>query len=383
MDLPRKLLILIVILVFSYIIFRLIQKRGLLLSEMDMRLVGPGNASGNASGIGQGNGSGQGKKEGFSILPSFAVFSTAASELTAMSITDPGPGIVNFDSKKSNLPVKEYIIKASYNTPFSGSYVSLDTIKYVLSRGCRFIDLEVFLLNDAAYVAHSVDPNNITIDSKNQLLLDDVLGCIMINAFTSPSPNPMDPLFVQLRLKTEDPNIYKYSAMSVDKNFANKLYKNKKGSHKVDPLTTLMGDLKGKIVLVVDKSVAPLYNSFPECGAKSAPCYNLDNYVGMVAGSQFIRTSTYTDLLDQSTTPIVINNDGKTSQVRVERIVVPNNVSTVMSNPDSNVFITKYGAQIVCYPFYKNDANLANYELIFSEHKSAFVTFAQYIPLKN
>lgn len=365
MDYLRKMLILIVILGFSYIIFRLIQKRGQLLSTMNKQL------------------SGQLDKESFLGLPTFNIFATADSELKKMSITDPGPGIVNFNHKKSNLPLKEYIIKASYNTPFSGSYVSLDTIKYVLSRGCRFIDLEVYLINDAVYVAQSTEPDNISIDSKNQLLLDDVLECIVINAFTSPSPNPLDPLFVQLRMKTDDPNIYKYTAMIVDKNFSNKLYTNKDGSHTVDPLTDKLGDLMGKIVLVVDKTVAPKYNTFPNCdkNKRSSPCYNLDNYVGMVAGSQFIRTNTYTDLTNQSTKPIVINNNGITSQVAVERIAIPNLISNVV-NPDPNIFIKKYGVQIICYPFYLKDSNLANYEMLFSENKSAFVTFAQYSLMK-
>ena len=378
MDFPRKILILIVILVFSYIIFRLIQKRGLLLSETSKQLVGQGDTQ--VPGVAE---SMHSMQESFLGLPSVTVFPTADSELKAMSITDPGPGIVNFDKTKSNLPLKEYIIKASYNTPFSGSYVSLDTIKYILSRGCRFIDLEVYLINDAVYVAQSLEPDNITIDSKNQLLLDDVLGCIVINAFTSPAPNPLDPLFVQLRMKTDDPNIYKYSAMSVDKNFANKLYKDSTGSHTVNPLKVKLGDLMGKIVLVIDETVAPKYNTFPECGKSkdSSTCYNLDNYVGMVAGSQYIRTSTYTDLTDQSTKPLVINDNGKTSLVEIERIVTPNLVSNVV-NPNPNTFIKKYGAQITCYPFYLKDSNLTNYEMLFSENKSAFVTFAQYSLMK-
>ena len=370
MELYRKLLILIIIVVFSYIIFRLIGKRRQLLDAKNV-------VSNNTS------------VEGLSM------FATPESELNAITIVDPSPGISNFDTTKSNLPLNQYIIKASYNTPFTGSFVNLDSIKYVLSRGCRFIDLEVYLIDNKVCVAQSTEPDNITIDSQNTLLLDDVLKCIVLNAFTAPSPNPLDPLFLQLRIKTDEPNIYKYSAMAIDHNLKNKLYHNTKTKNLISN-STKIGDLMGKIVLIIDKTVAPNYNKTSECTGTTGTTgptgttgttdltseYCLNNYVNIISGTTAVRPTSYTDLLDQYTKPPIINNDGKTVDVSFLRIVSPGIVSSNTINPDVNPFIKKYGAQIICYQYWKKDSNLENYELLFSDNKSAFVPIATFLQMK-
>ena len=345
----RKLLILIIIAVFSYIIFRLIGKRRQLLDAKNV--------------VSQ-------SVEGLSM------FATPESELNAITIVDPSPGISNFDTTKSNLPINQYIIKASYNTPFTGSFVNLDSIKYVLSRGCRFIDLELYLIDNKVCVAQSTEPDNITIDSQNTLLLDDVLKCIVLNAFTAPSPNPLDPLFLQLRIKTDEADIYKYTAMSIDLNLKNKLYHNRRTQNLILP-STKIGDIMGKIVLIIDKTVAPNYNS-PECTSE----YCLNNYVNMISGTTEVRPTSYTDLLDQYTKPPIINSDGKTVDVSFLRIVSPDIVSSNTINPDVNPIIKKYGAQIICYQYWKKDTNLENYELLFSDNKSAFVPIVSFLQMK-
>ena len=63
------------------------------------------------------------------------------------------PSITNVSDTTKNLPLKELCIKASYNTAYNGydiinttntngSYH--DMIEYVLSRGCRFLDFELY-----------------------------------------------------------------------------------------------------------------------------------------------------------------------------------------------------------------------------------------------
>jgi len=364
MELYRKILILIIVIVFSYIIFRLIGKRRQLLDAKNV-----------VSSV---------SNETINQVDGFAVFATPESELNAITIVDSSPGIINFDTTKSNLPLNQYIIKASYNTPFTGSFVNLDSIKYVLSRGCRFIDLELYLIDNKVCVAQSTEPDNITIDSKNTLLLDDVLKSIVLSAFTAPSPNPLDPLFLQLRIKTDEPDIYKYSAMAIDHNLKNKLYKNRKTKNLITD-STKIGDLTGKIVLIVDKTVAPNYNKTPECTGTtggSTEQYCLNNYVNIISGTTSVRPTSYTDLLDQYTKPPIINNDGKTVDVSFLRIVSPGIVSSNTINPDINPFIKKYGAQIICYQYWKKDSNLENYELLFSDNKSAFVPIATFLQMK-
>ena len=64
--------------------------------------------------------------------------------------------IQSISKKYADLPLKEYCIKASYNTACSGNYVSKDMIRHVLSRGCRFLDFEVF------YIKHKNNFKNLS-----------------------------------------------------------------------------------------------------------------------------------------------------------------------------------------------------------------------------
>ena len=368
MELYRKFLILFIILCFTYILFRLLQKRRQLFNEKVL--------------ISQG----QGQQEGFiegatSYFPSFSFFSTENSELAGIKSSVPST-IVNFDPTISNLPICQYIIKSSYCTPFTGSWVNLDAIIYALSRGCRFIDIEIYMVNNVVVVAQSTDSTNTTIGSKNTLLLDDVLNCIALNAFMGGScPNPKDPLFLQFRIKTTATDINKYCAMSIQKNLSKLLYSDKKGNKQISP-STKIGDLMGSIIIIIDKTVAPDWASSPDCENSKTTCYNLVNYANMVSGQPQLKTTTYTNILDQKTTPHTVIDDtillaDQTVDIQNLKMVTPPIASSV-NNPNSDKLITNYGVNIICFQFFLLDYNLANYEQIFSDNNSAFVSFAQY-----
>ena len=115
-------------------------------------------------------------------------------------------GIQTLDTKYSELPIKEYCIKASYNSAVSGNYVSKNMLKHVLSRGCRFLDLEIFYIEHKnsfmPVVAKSSDPKFISFDTNNHITLEEAFTSIISNAFSGNSPNKGDPLFLHLRIKT-------------------------------------------------------------------------------------------------------------------------------------------------------------------------------------
>ena len=372
MNIYRKIVILFVILCFTYILFRLLQKRRQLFDEKIKLTMNKPNKENFELPV----------KEGFFGIPTISIFATADSELDGIKSVIP-PNIVNFDATKSNLPISQYIIKSSYCTPFTGSFVSLEAIQYVLSRGCRFIDIELYMVNNVVVVAQSTDPTNMSIGSQNTLLLDDVLNCIALNAFTSPSPNPLDPLFLQLRIKSANSNMNQYCAMSIDKNLKNLLYTHN-DNNQVGP-ETLIGDLMGSIVLIIDKTVCPGWSSLPDCsiGNSNATCYNLSNYANMIAGQQQLKTTTYINILDQTTNPYTIIDDSlspanQKADITKMQIVTPPIISPTVNNMDPSPLIKNYGINIICYQFFNNDYNLKNYEQLFSDNNSAFVSFAQY-----
>jgi hypothetical protein len=85
-------------------------------------------------------------------------------------------------------------------------------VSYVLSRGCRFLDFEVYYDNTGTYpcVGYSSDPMAVspTISNTNSVLLVDLLKSTLSSAFISNygsnyfTSNANDPLFINLRMKT-------------------------------------------------------------------------------------------------------------------------------------------------------------------------------------
>jgi hypothetical protein len=280
---------------------------------------------------------------------------------------ETGSGIVNFSETKSDSPyLRDYCIKASSNSAYSGGYMNLDMIKYVLRRGCRFLDFEVYIKDKIPVVAYSnaviFDPSYNSFTSYD--LPVSLVGCLntcMANAFTNTSPNSNDPLFIQLRIKTNINDAFGSIAQVVDSVLKPKLFKGE-----VAPNTHL-ADLLGKVVLIIDRSTTPGYKNYPVCSSGQQGCYNLKDYVNMESGSNYLRIYTENQLMNQMTNP-------PDPGVYLMRIVTPSPPLLFGSkNSKSMHLINSYGAQIVAQNFYINDSNLQDYEKMFFTYKSSFV----------
>jgi hypothetical protein len=309
----------------------------------------------------------------------FALFNNPNKELNSMEKTT-GTGI---SGVKTNLALCQYCIKSSYNTAYTGTYMNLDAIKYVLSRGCRFVDFQVFLIDNKPYVGYTSDPTFKNITSQNNILLSDVLKQVSYYGFSAPTPNMNDPLFIQLRIQpnymdkdiTDTTAIYQLIAQSIESNLKNRLYS---GNVTKD---TLIGDLMGKIVLIIDKTTAPDYKKPANCST-SDNCNDLEKYVNMESGGDNIRNNTYSDLLDQLALSPYVHDDGINTQIYMLRLAKPEQVNNT-GNPAYFEFISKYGVQFLAERFYINDLNLALYEQFFSDNGFAFVPFSTALPYIN
>jgi hypothetical protein len=274
-----------------------------------------------------------------------------------------------------NLDLCEYCIKSSYNTALSGNYVSNEMIKYVLERGCRFLDFEIFYINNVPCVAYSKDPTFVTITSSNYITLNEALKMVIVNGFSGPSPNSEDPLFIQFRIKSTDSAIYNMIGMAVTNYLKSRLYEGPVNG------TTSIKSLMGKIVLIIDKQIAPDYansDNYPICNDISGNCYNLSKFSNMESGGGNLRMYTYDNLLNQVITPpTILDSDKNDTDITLLRLVEPDIKDT--SNPNNDNFILNYGVQFIANRFYVNDKNLIEYEKIFFDNKSAFVPYAKAI----
>jgi hypothetical protein len=123
----------------------------------------------------------------------------------------------NYDSNHNNEKIKDMFIKASYNSAFTGRYLSSKMVKFCLSQGCRFLDFEVDV-SDSIVVVTCTNKNGINktvTGAKNPAFLD-VLQCTLDAAFRLnsgskyPITNVNDPLFINIRCSQSkyDTNVY-------------------------------------------------------------------------------------------------------------------------------------------------------------------------------
>ena len=322
MPFYKKILVLLILLLFSYILFQLLKKR------QEIQKLS--------------------SKEGFTTK------------------------IQPVNSANTQMPLSQYCIKASYNTALSGKTISMDAVNAIIANGCRFLDFEVFLIDGIPYVAYSTDSSFKTVQTENKILLDNVLTGVLSRAFVDIyCPNPSDPLFIQLRIKSTDNSIYKAVAKSVDYALKEKLHKT--------PITpaTKLAEIMNKVVLVMDKTIQYDYLNYTTCGSNDKNCYDLSKYINIESGSEYMKIQRYGDVLNKKINPPTINDDNETTSVSNIQLVLPDFDAANIKNPNINTLVSKYGCQIVPYRYYNADNELSNYETFFSDNKSAILPLSK------
>ena len=264
--------------------------------------------------------------------------------------------------------LRNFCIKSSFNSACTGSYMNLDMIKYVLKRGCRFLDFQVFIKDNTPIVAYSrEDYENAFTSSSPALSLAAVFSVINSNAFNQHSPNPNDPLFIQIKILSSLPTADSLIAESIAASFQENLYKDPNTGHAVKiNLNVQMNQLKGKVVIFCDKPHSSSPSPSPSTSS-SPTIMKLSDYVNLFTGTVNSRVYTEQQLTYQPINP-------PDPYVYNLHIVLPSlGLFYGVNNSDANYLIKNYGAQIIAQAFYVNDSNLNNYETMFNKYQSAFV----------
>ena len=279
--------------------------------------------------------------------------------------------------KYLDLPIREFIVKSSYNSAISGLFASKDTLKLSLERGCRFIDLEVYSRNDVEYISYSGDPEYRTMgtenNSANRLKLTDALNTTAGSAFSSPIPSTNDPLFILLRIKDNSSPIYKRIAKHINTAFSQRLFTGTLNSG------TQLRKLQDKVVIFLDVLSAPKWNEYDKC---DNPNECLDAVVHLEAGTTNFPLYAYGDLL--SLPPLIVNRNTNNLKTNINSfmIVEPPQFDAIKPpNPDEA--IDKWHPQFLAYKFYQPGDELAKYEDIFNKYGCAFVPMSVYIADSN
>jgi hypothetical protein len=279
-----------------------------------------------------------------------------------------GSSLRSMPQIREKMCLRDVVIKSSYNTAYTGSYMNLDMIKQVLSRGCRFLDFQVFVKDGSVVVGYSnatFDPSFTSMTSINCLSLAGVCSTIMSSAFSDTSPNKDDPLFVQFHLKTA--SNYDTVANILYSNMNEKIAWNKDANQAlVVSGDTRIVDIMGKVVLLID---APLLASYtPTC--TDASCYSLTSIANMITNTPTVPIYTESELTQQMYSP-------SSSTPYLFRIVQPTlGFFMGTSNPDAHSLIRFYGVQVIAVAFYILDSNLKAYESLFDKSQCAFLSLS-------
>lgn len=190
MDIYRKIAIALIVLLFSYILFRLVSQRIIIRKNQESVAEVAEGAEG-TKGV-----------EGFTPQNSQVLAIQKANTIA--------PNITNMNNNIINKSLEKVYIKSAYGGGYDGEDVSIDMLNYTLSLGYRYIVIHVFYddVNDGnapklsasktAVVGFSSAYSPLANTAKKTISLYDFIEAIQQNAFSSTSPNSGDPVFLHI-----------------------------------------------------------------------------------------------------------------------------------------------------------------------------------------
>jgi len=245
----------------------------------------------------------------------------------------------NDDNNHRNYRLKDYFVKSSYNSAFTGNYMNTEMVKLLLNRGCRFLDFEVVNSRGTLYVTEK----SIASDRSKQITLGKALG--VINRTLTKD----DPVFINLRL--QNPSSITYNNL---KSSLRSLHYELRYSDRPIDDTTRISEIQGKCIIIANYDIK-------DNSGKSA--------VDIVANKSATGLCTYQNS--------VIANLSATTDAGTKRmtIVEPNSISSLFDTSDISVrrLVLEFKVNFTPQRFYKRTGELTKYENIFNDMKCSYI----------
>jgi hypothetical protein len=307
----------------------------------------------------------------------------------------------------TDLPLKEYCVKSSFNSAYNGTDVSKETLLQRIKEGYRFIDLNVFSASGDVYVGFS--PDNSPSLISNKLLLSEALKTIGDSAFSSGtvfdgsmSNIAKYPVFVHIRVyrpANSEIDIIANVAKTItgDSNppaySQNYLLETDRTPVQIDsctPLSKLMGKMifSMDILNILEIYAPPNYQSASTIPPETTA--SLQKFVNILSGgSTFPAFYRYTDeSLVYRTNTLGISNSSIKGSLKtnvkymyisfphpddVSKTATPvNKKATGLIQPDIKSFILNRSIQFMPLRIYLADNNLKVYTKMFNKIGTPF-----------
>jgi len=328
-------------------------------------------------------------KEG--MLPNEPFYKEVSSEISSKEINSEElpSGISDLTKKSQTMELNQYIIKGSSNSAYSGKYISDEMVKYVLSRGCRFLDFEVYYLpisddppdtqTFAAYVGYSSDPSSVNSTTQNNYLFRKIFKASLANGFTRQSgekyecPNPGDPLFIHIRIKTDDNR--KKQLYDMIQSDIQSVYNNGYSDYFLMKTNNTTGEIESMLIVgntllnKLSKKVIIIFN------------YEPDEYIGtyhnMTSDSSQLMKYTYDELNTFKYTAIPPKRlDSMRTTADKFKMAMPDSNRSNQPNPSIYNIIKNYGIQITLMQYHVADLGLIRSETMFQQQGAGIMSMS-------
>ena len=259
------------------------------------------------------------------------------------------------------MPLRNFYIKTALNCcclgEWKNNYVDTVALKSAIAQGYRCLDFEIYSEGNKPVVAASTKSSFYYKETYNSILFLDAMTTLSQNAFTQ-APNSTDPLFINLRIKSNNTKIIPDIVDAIHTQFGDKLlgadYNYLYGGNNLGQ--TPISDLMSKVIIIAD-----LTN--PMCTDKDLPLFQIINFG---SNSPFLHLLQYE--MGVKNTPdmdALIDYNKKNMS-----IVLPDD--PFKENINFNV-ASAFGCQFIGMMIQLKDINLEIYNKAFDDNGSAFI----------
>ena len=285
------------------------------------------------------------------------------------------PPISSFNTSNDRFShnLRDYYVKTAYNCCASGNFmhdwVSLKALKTCIRQGARCLDFQIFSVDNRPVIAVSDNSDYNVKGSYNSIPFAKAMSVLSSHAFSAGTcPVHDDPLILHFRILTNNVSIMEQMTKDISSTLRNRVLgsENSYENRGENIGSKSLKELKGKVLIVVDKSYAnPSKTKF-------------DEYVNLTSNSVFMRTLRFHDVKFTPDMDELINYNKKNMTMCLP------DTGHHPQNPSASV-AHKYGCQYVAMSFQKMDDKMKYYNQIFNDEGSAFVLkpeVLRYIPVK-
>ncbi len=254
-----------------------------------------------------------------------------------------------YDNSKNAFFIN-YNVKAAYNCccgdGYKNNFVNMCALEKCIFAGARFLDFEIYSLNNEPIIAASTANNNSIKETYNYLEMGEILKYISNNAFFHESTEAADdPLILHFRFMSTNKIIYDKTAEYLKEYLADDLWRYTRDRDNYDADNILLRKIKyfsRRVILIV--------NCFHGINLKDTKLWEVTN---MESGSNYCPLLRYNTI--GGTNNSLLRNESKTKYIIVLPDINNDTKNFDITNPITN------GCQVIAMKFQSLDSQLIAY----------------------